>query len=237
MLGGLPVIYGINPFTTETTPSHQLGAMGVTPDGRKFRYAKVGSGAALVAGDLIQSPAEVTGNQSRIVAAAAIGATSITTTDTVTTTADQFVNGYIIVTGEASTGTGHAYRIKSHDVVSGAVCTFQLYDPIKVALTSSTQVDIVANPFNGVIDWPASQTGTPVGTAFVAAPASSYTWLQTGGLAPVLTTGTVAVGTLVQAATGTAGAVEASTNLLPTVGYAATGVATGEVGAIFLTID
>src|SRR3990167_6784407 len=189
MLGGIPVIYGINPFDTETTPSHALGTIGVTPDGRKFRYARAGAGA-LGAGDVVQSPAEVTGNQSRIVAADAIGATSITTTDTLTTTAVQFVDGCIIVTGEASTGTGHIYRIKSHPVVAGAVCTFQLYDKIKVALTATTQVDIVANPYRGVITWPATQTGSAIGVAFVAAPIDFYTWVQTGGVASVLSTRT-----------------------------------------------
>ena len=236
MLGGIPVIYGINPFDTETTPSHALGTIGVTPDGRKFRYARAGA-VALVTGDVVQSPAEVTGNQSRIVAAAAIGATEITTTDTVTTTADQFVDGYIIVTGEASTGTGHIYRIKSHPVVSAAVCTFQLYDRVEVALTATTQIDIVANPYRGVITWPATQTGSAVGVAFVAAPIDSYTWIQTGGIASVLTTGTVAVGANVSASTASASAVETATAALPTLGYALTGVATGECGAIHLIID
>ena len=236
MLSGLPTIYGINPFETEDTPQHQLGTLGFTADGRKFRYARAGA-TALVAGDVLQSPAEVTGNQSRIVAAAAIGAKSITTTDTVTTTADQFVDGYIIVTGEASTGTGHIYRIKSHPVVSAAVATFELYDAIEVALTATTQVDIVANPYRGVIQWPATQTGSAIGTAFLAAPIDSYTWIQTGGVAAVLTTGTVAVGANVSASTGSAAAVETATAALPTLGYALTGVANGEVGAIHLIID
>lgn len=236
MLSGLPIIYGINPFDTSTTPLHQLGTLGFTSDGRKFRYARAGA-VALVTGDLLQSPAEVTGAQSRIVAAASVGDTSITTTDTLTATADQFVDGYIIVTGEASTGTGHIYRIKSHPVVTAAVATFQLYDKIEVALTATTQVDIVPNPYRGVITWPVTQTGSPVGVAFVAAPIDSYTWIQTGGVASVLTTGTVAVGTNVAAATATASAVETATAGLPTLGYALTGIATGECGAIHLIID
>ena len=236
MLAGLPQIYGIDPFSTETAPSHPLGTLGFTADGRKFRYARTGA-VALVTGDVLQSPAETTGAQSRIVAAASIGDTSITTTDTLTTTADQFVDGYIIVTGEASTGTGHIYRIKSHPVVSAAVCTFQLYDKIKVALTATTQVDIVANPYRGVITWPATQTGSAIGVAFVAAPIDSYTWIQTGGIASVLTTGTVAVGANVSASTASASAVETATAALPTLGYALTGVATGDCGAIHLIID
>src|SRR3990167_360744 len=189
MLSGVPVIYGIDPFSTETVPSHQLGSIGISNDGRKFRYARTGA-VALVAGDVVQSPAEVTGNQSRIVAAAAVGATSITTTDTVTTTANQYDDGYIIVTGEASTGTGHIYRIKSHTVATAAVATFQLYDAVEVALTATTQVDIVANPYRGVITWPATQTGSAIGVAFVAAPIDFYTWVQTGGVASVLSTRT-----------------------------------------------
>ena len=48
MLSGVPIVYGIDPAAVETVPSHQLGAMGVTADGRKFRYAYAGA-VALVA--------------------------------------------------------------------------------------------------------------------------------------------------------------------------------------------
>lgn len=236
MLSGLPVIYGIKPFDTETTPSTQLGTIGVTSDGRKYRYARVGSGAALVAGDVIQSPAEDTGDQSIVMVAAAIGATEITTA-AMTVTANQYANGYVIFTAEGGTGNGIMYRIKSHPAYTSAAATFQLYDPLKVAITASTQADFVLNPYDGVIDWPATQTGAPVGVAVVAAPASSYTWLQTGGVASVLTVGTVAVGTNVSAATGTAGSAETATAALPTIGYALTGIATAEFGAIYLIID
>ena len=58
MLGGLPVIYGITPAVTETVPSHALGTLGIATDGRKFRYARAGA-VALVAGDVVQTPAEV----------------------------------------------------------------------------------------------------------------------------------------------------------------------------------
>ena len=236
MLSGVPVIYGIDPFSAETTPNHQLGSIGVTADGRKYRYARAGT-SALVAGDLLQSPAEATDSQSLIVAASVIGSKTVTTTDTTTVTANEFANGYLIVTGEGGTGTGHMYRIRSHPAATAAVVTITLYDAIEVALSASTQIDLVANPYEGVIQWPATQTGSPVGVAVTAVAASSYSWIQTGGASATLTTGTVAVGTNVAAATGTAGAVETATAGLPTVGYALTGVATGEVGAIYLIID
>lgn len=236
-LGGFPVIYGINPHESETTPSHQLGAIGIYQDGRKYRYARAGSSSALVAGDLVQSRAETADTQSLIVAAAAVGATQVTTTDTTTVTANEFADGYLFATGEASTGTGIQYRIKSHPAATSAVVTFTLYEPIVVAFTATTQIDVVHNPYNGVIQWPVSQTGAPVGVARTALAADSYGWIQTGGPCAVLTTGGVAVGANVSAATGTAGAVETATAALPTVGYALTGITTAEVGAVQLIID
>src|SRR3990167_4299296 len=120
MLSGVPVIYGIDPFSEETVPSHQLGSIGISNDGRKFRYAKAGT-SALVAGELQQAPAETADSQSLIVAAAAIGALTVTTTDTTTVTANEFADGYLVATGEGGTGNGLIYRIKSHPAATAAV--------------------------------------------------------------------------------------------------------------------
>lgn len=236
MLGGIPVIYGIDPYNEETVPSHQLGAIGIAPDGRKFRYAKVGSGSALVAGNLLQSPAEDTGDEGLAVAAAAAGALSVVTTSTVTVTANQYAEGYIVVS--ITPGLGNVYRIKSHPAATAAALTIQLHDPIKVALTTDSRIDLVYNPFDGVIQWPASESGAAVGVALTAASASAYTWIQTGGIAAVLQEGATAVGAQVYASTGTAGAVIDDPSIAtPAIGVAATGIGSGENGAIFLRID
>lgn len=236
MLGGIPVIYGINPFSTETVPQHQLGAIGVTPDGRKFRYALVGSGSALVAGNLLQSSAEDTASQNLAPAsAAAVGAFSVDVASA-TVTANQFANGYMVITQTA--GNGRIYRIKSHPAGTAATVTFQLYDPIETALVvATTNLDLVANPFSGVIQWPASETGAPVGVAFVAAAVSTYTWIQTGGACAVLAQGTVSVGENVSASAGTAAAIETATAGRPTVGAALTGIASTDNGCVFLRMD
>ena len=162
--GTMGIASGLPYLISEENPTHELGEKIYTSDGRAFRYAKAGT-LALVTGSLLQAPAEATGNQSRIVAAAAVGDLSVTTTDTVTVTANEYAGGFIIVTGEASTGTGFQYRIKGHPAATAAVCTFTLEDPIQVALTATTQVDIVKNPYNGVIINPTSPSSTIVGTA------------------------------------------------------------------------
>jgi len=238
--GETQIFAGVPPVLDEATPSQVLGTKLVTPDGRAFRYVLAGA-SALVTGNLLQSPAEATGNQSRIVAAAAVGATSVTTTDTVTVTANQYAGGYLIPTGEAGTGRGEVYRIKSHPAATGAVCTFQLEDPIQVALSSSSQVDLVASPYSGVIQNPTTASGCVVGVAVNDITAAQYGWIQTRGISAPLADGALTVGALVVASNGTAGAVEvatnASTEAQAPVGYAATGVATTENGAVFLTID
>jgi len=239
MLSGVPVIYGIDPYSEETDPSHQLGSIGISNDGRKFRYAKVGA-SDLVAGELLQSRVEDTGDQSLLVAAAAVGDTSVTTVGTVTVTANQYANGYLIATGEGGTGNGMIYKIKSHPAATAAVVTLELYDPIKVALTTSTQIDLVPNPYDGVIQNPTSATGAVAGVAVTAATASTFTWIQTGGLGLVLAdaSGAVTVGAAVTASNQTAGCVEdGDSDTQAIIGYAATGIAQAEFGACHLILD
>lgn len=234
MLTGIPVVYGIDPFSTETVPSHMLGTLGVSADGRKFRYAYVGA-SALVAGDLLQGPVEDTNDQNITPTAAAVGDTSVLTSSTMTVTANQYADGYMIVS--ITPGVGHVYRIKSHPAATAAALTFQLKDSIRVALTTTSRVDFVANPYNGVIQNPTTATSCPVGVALTAAALNTYTWIQTGGVACILADGTLTVGTNVSASNGTAGAVEAAVTAQAAVGYAVTGVATTDRGAVWLTID
>ncbi|MEB3215552.1 MAG: hypothetical protein VKN72_04715 [Nostocales cyanobacterium 94392] len=228
-----------NPFVCdEANPTHELGEKIYTPDGRAFRYVLNGAGA-LTAGTLIQSPAESTANQSRLVAAAAIGATTVTTTDTVTVTANQYAGGWLIGTGEGGTGNGIAYRIASHPAATAAVCTFTLEDPLQVAFTTATQIDLVQNPYRSVIVNPTTASGTVVGVAVNNISASQYGWIQTEGVAPVLNdaSGATTVGVTVTASNQTAGSVEdGDTDTQAVVGYCVTGGAANEYSAVKLNI-
>lgn len=238
---GHPEVYSGLPYVVdEANPTHELGELMQTADGRRYRYARAGSGAALVLGNLLQGPAETTDSQSLIVDAAAIGATSITTSDTTTVTVNEFAGGFVVVTGEASTGRGQILRIKSHPAATAAVVTLTLEDPVQVALTATTQVDLVHNPYNGVIQYPGTRSGTVVGVAVNEITASQYGWIQVGGPACVLVNGTVTVGSVVVAADN-AGAVEVGANgtteAFAPVGYAMTGIASTENGAVFLNVS
>ena len=233
-------MYGISPYESETTPSHALGTIGFTADGRKFRYALNNATDAMVAGELQQGRAQDTGDQSLIVEAASVGDLEVTTTGTVTVTANQYANGYIVVTGEAGTGNGLYYRIKSHPAATAAVVTLTLYQPIEVALSAATQVDLVPNLYDGVIQYPTTASSAPAGVAVIAVPASSYGWLQTGGEGLVLAdaSGAVTVGALVTASNQTAGSVEdGDSDSQAIVGVALTGIAQAEYGMVRLLLD
>jgi hypothetical protein len=226
-------------FSSSSTKEHALGERAVSADGRRFRYALCG-GTTLVVGNLLQSPAEVTAHQDLTPTAAAIGATAVTVTLGATlATANQYTNGYLVVT--ATPGEGYMYKIKSHPAAdASATLELTLYteDALQVAVTASSTIDLVLNPYSGVIANPTTATGSIVGAAVYPIATTEYGWIQTGGSAALLDDGTgVGVGVNVSASNGTAGAIEAAVTAQAAVGVARTGIAASDIGAVYLTLD
>lgn len=222
-------------FATSTTATADLGATAFTADGRRFRYALAG-GTALVAGKLQQSSVETTSDQNLTAVAASVGDVQISASSTITVAANYYAQGWALIT--VTPGLGQMYQISGHAAFTAAAPTFNLFatDAIRVALTTSSRIDLVANPFSAVIVNPATATGLPVGVAVTNNPASTYGWIQAGGVCNVLADGTVVVGTTVCASNATAGAVEAFTGVQAPVGLAVTGIATTEYGAVNLSL-
>lgn len=220
-------------FSSSSTQLHALGERCVTADGREFRYCKAGA-TALVPGKLQQASAEVTANQDLTAVAAAIGDTSISASSTVTVTANQYAGGWVLVT--VTPGQGYMYKIKSHIAYTAAAPTFQLEDSVQVALTTSSRLDLIANPFSAVIVNPATASSNPVGAAIYPVAASEFGWLQVKGPCNLLADGTVVVGTSLVASNATAGAVEALTGVQAAIGEAMSGIATTEYGAVMLNL-
>ena len=213
-----------------------LGCLATTGDGRYFRYVIAGA-TALVPGTMQASVAETTANERLAMAAAAIGATSISTTATLTATANQYTGGYAMIS--SSTGAGYSYQIGTHAAFTSAAATFSLVDPITVALTTSSQISLVPSPWMNVIQSPTSLTGIPVGAAVAATPISYYGWVQTKGPANVLAQATMTVGNEVAVSVTTAGAVTVATGSLiqAVVGHAMQGITTTQYGPIMLNIS
>lgn len=227
-----PQVVAANLTDNSSIQEHNLGERVVSPDGRAFRYAKAGE--LLVAGTLLQAPAEITNHQNLVPTAAAIGATSVTVTLGATAvTANQYAGGYML--GSETPGEGQLYLILSHPAAAlSATVALSLADPLVVALTSSSHVDLILNQYSGVIINPASASSCPVGVAVTAISSGQFGWVQTGGVANILNDGGSTVGTNVSASNAVAGAVEAQVTAQASVGVAVTGIANTENGAIRL---
>lgn len=232
-------------FVGSTTQGTDLGQLATTGDGRAFRYALVG-GVNLVPGTLLQSSADDATNLQPVGglavgqanATGSVGPLTISTSTTLT--ANQVAGGQMIVVGGVATGS--SYKIKSNSATSGATgLSIVLEDPLQANLTTASRVALFPNPYSGVIIAPATRTGIPVGVAVSALASGTYGWIQTRGIAPVITgvTGVaagVAVGTN---DSNVAGAVTPSTGfaLFAQVGFSAAPSASGAASPTDLHLD
>jgi hypothetical protein len=177
---------------------------------RTYVYAKNG-GTALGIGMLAVQPTPAANHQNIAVAsAAAINAEEVTVTLGATAaTSNQYEDGFLFVTDATGEGTG--YRIRSNPAAdASASLVLTLYDKIHTALTTSSEVCLIPNPYNGVVIAVTDQADIPAGVPNIAVTASYYFWLQTGGPCAVLADEAVTQGEEVVAGTSVAGAVEAA---------------------------
>lgn len=224
-------------YTSSAQPFHGLGERMVTPDGRVFRYARAGA-LDLVPGSLCQMAAQIAGHQGLVVAAASVGATSISVTlGGTAATLNQYAGGLAIVTVGA--GLGQALAISGHEAqANGAgVLVLTLSDAVRVALTGTTRIDLVPNAYNGLIISPTTLTAIPVGVPPAAIVANEYGWVQRSGPAAVLTAGANAVGGVVGAPGSVAGAVVVGTAALISIGSMMETGAAGETNAVMLAME
>lgn len=236
---GPTFITSLNAYSSETVQTHDLGQMAQTSDGRKFRYSK--ANGTTVTGDCYGSAGQDAQFQSMAnTAIVAIGGTSIAVTNgTTTVAANDFDEGYLLIS--SSVGIGQSSQIVSHDTgTSGATITYQIADPLAVALSTASKVTVIKNPFDDVIIQAVTPVAPAVGISQFAIPTTKFGWIQTGGAAAALFDASVcAVDTLgVAGSTTTAGAVRVAAAATEYIGVAMQVVpVSAYVCPIFLTID
>lgn len=236
-LSGPVVVAAQSLNVTSVDQLHKLGEVIFANDGRAYRYCEVG-GTDLIAGNLQQSQAQDTDTQDLTAVAAAVDDLAIVSTTTVTVTANEYAEGFALIS--VTPGVGRQYKIKGHIAYTAAAPTFNLdNDSIRVALTTISRFDALANPYKGVIVAPTSRTGPPVGVAVSPLDDADFGWLQVLGVTTVVADGALVIGEPVIRSDGVAGAVEPTTTTFTVqgfVGYAQTGVATTEYGAVNLKL-
>lgn len=240
-------IFNFDPFTTSTQQQADYGQKLDLADDRVFRYARP-STTSISAGKCGTAPVQKTNHQNiSVQAAAAIGATSVSVTLGATASvAEEYQDGFLSI--GLTPGQGHVYKISDQQAaLSGATQTVTLYDPVQVALTTSSKASLVHNAWNGVVEGTV-QTIRPAGVPMTPVTASStsqpYYWAQTGGIASALNDGAIALGSWITLSGSVSGAVAAMSGtygtalLTPRVGEMRikVGVDT-QYEPVFLTID
>lgn len=229
--------------TTQAPSGYSLGDLAYGPNGKAYRLALAGA-SALVVGNLLQSAANDTQFDDMAVPAAVAVNTwdaGVTITNgTTAVTAGQYVGGSLLVS--VTPGLGEEYTIVDHGTATnGSSWTLYLDRPLRTAWTTSTKVTVRRSPWSGVIQFPATtQTGIPVGVAIYPIPAAEYGWVQTKGMASVLSDGsTFAIGSEVGTPSGTAGCITvfAAGTTKTQVGYALRAAASGKTIPVHLQID
>lgn len=183
----------LTPITTVGTgvadPSLQIevGSRWLTSDGRAVALVQNGT-VALTSGKLVQAPAEVTAFEKLAMTIptaypGTVGATQILVTNGGTVlNANQFAGGYLVVA--SSTGIGQTLQIASHQAAAAsATFVVTLADPVQVALSASSTVSLLYNPYSGVVISNHSTLGSPVGvTIYPVAASTAPTFSGTTGL-------------------------------------------------------
>lgn len=185
----------------------QVGTKVEFDDGRKFVMCS--TAVNVEAGQLVSTATALATVISNLCAVAQIGSyqvvmdlhgTALFGAAAGTCPANCLAGGYLTMTDD--TGEGYTYRIKGNTLGTNATAsrvTITLFDPLKVAIDTTTDVFLVGPRYENVVL--STATLPPVGVAVIASTAATagttqYIWVQTAGIAGVkIETGTsIAIG-------------------------------------------
>lgn len=236
MFTGFPQLASQDVRKISTSKQHSLGTVGVTRDGRVYRYTRAG-GTTLDPGKItVAATVDTNVTNKAVSAASAIGSFQVQFTAGSTVTADAYVDGTLNVND--ATGEGITYLIAGHLTTAAQVVT--LAEPITVALVDATsEVTMTKNPWADTVISIADQLDMPVGIPNVTITNAYYGWTQTRGVCAALADETLPVGSELVVGGSTVGAVEErdTDETKADVGIAIVAGVDTEYREIFLTID
>ena len=167
-----------------------------------WRYCRAGAtGLNISAPVQAATPAHAEQDDDIVVAQAqSIGDTSVYLTstanlDTSPNDSDNtFAGGFLFVNDAA--GQGQCCLIRANAAFSGTEDSeFELVDKLTIALTTSSQVGLIRNPYNQVIVAAAPVTGKLIGVPQMAVTANYYFWCLTQGPGAVVAQDAIQFGT------------------------------------------
>jgi hypothetical protein len=237
---GIGSQYGQGLYAESSTPTYPIGEKLELSDGRVFRYGK--TAAAIAAGLLVSQDISATAQvetDNIVIDAAngfdpAAGSAQLQIT-LASITKDQFAGALLQTTDDA--GEGYQYRIKSNsatDATTSGKVDIYLFDAIAVTLTTATDIAIVGGLWYDVVGATAATDYIIAGVTPMAFTSGYYGWLQTAGIATILSDTAIAIGDNLTLSDGTAGAVQLKdAETEPLVGFACYAPDdTGHVGVV-----
>lgn len=198
-----------------TTKMTQFGAVGMTEDGRRFRYVGFGGTSTIVPGLLVQAPALTANYQAMAITATTVTAATqtaanlaggqsgfgqivLTNSTSTAITQDQFAEGYLdIIVGGAAADAGHyTYRIRGNTAagagnVTATYTTVYLAEAFRhtTALVPGTDTaNLRISDYSGVVS--STTAALTMGLTIMPVPNTStvtnYGWVQNYGDCMVL---------------------------------------------------
>ncbi len=186
----------------DTTPKFAVGHSISRNDGSSFVYGNFGvatNRGLIVSQDLSEST--ILDGANTIVAPGSsvsgddgsVGSKFVEITGTATL--DQLAGGYLQTIDE--TGEGYTYRIKTNTATGSPASgnyRVELYDKIQVAVAADTQAVLVGSLYANLEAATIAVDEVVAGVTMATMAAGEFGWVQTQGVATVLTTGTVLIG-------------------------------------------
>ena len=239
-LGSDPLIAPSDIQVTSSTAQTTVGSRFSTPDGRIYRYVQFGTNT-LVAGNLLQGPASIPNHQGvspTVVSGTGTFLVTLTLGATAAT-AGQYSNGTLQVVSGAG-HLGYSYTVVTNTAApsSGTQCIVTLAEPLVNAIATGDTVSLTPNVYAGVQQSTTTVRQAPVGVALTNGSANFFGFIQTRGIAAVLSDANVAaVGLPVTQSLVTAGAVGVAFGTTVSLGYAQVLGVSAKTNPVFLQID
>lgn len=244
-----------------TSQQTELGALGQTEDGRKYRYVKFGGTSTIAPAMVVTTPAVTSGYQGLAITATSVaganqstanlatGSTQLVLTNGATAiTLNQFAEGYLeVLVGSNGTSGSYLYRITGNTAAAASTgyVTVFLAEPLRntTALVPGTDTaNLNVSVYSGVNT--SATAALPIGVTLNPIPntasVTNYGWVQTYGACTVLNDagGTITVGGSFGQSVTTAGNVVAATaSTHPIIGITRVAISASNAGPAFLVLN
>jgi len=180
--------------TNEATQRYVLGTRHLGWDGSVYKYCKAASTYTSYQLAVWDEGTGAGVSYEALGAASPAGSNEVTLTEG-SISEDQYSGGYLLLFH--ATGDGQVYGIQSNEATSGTTTKFYLDRPLSVAVTTSDNIELYANPYSAVKQGNSGGTQGFIGVPLRLLTDNYYGWVKTWGptfIAPQSTVGNTYLG-------------------------------------------